>query len=145
RRPARRRRRGARHRHRGRGARAGARRQGQRGRVPGERAAGGDHPRRRCGGAGVDGARHGDQLPTDRRREGGDHGRLRHGRRRGQPGDPRAAGARHRGHEPAQPPARRRAAALLHALLGERRRRHARPRPPRSARPDELATRRLRV
>ena len=56
----------------------------------------------------------------------GDHGRLRDDRERGQSGHQGFAIRRHRDHRLAQPHARRTAAALLHAFLGQRRRHQAR-------------------
>ena len=76
---------------------------------------------------------------TSRRpvRQGRDHRRLRAHRGRGEPGPSRLARERHRGHGAPQPHARRRAAALLHALLGKRRDAEGGEGPARGARPGQ--------
>ena len=84
-----------------------------------------------------DGNRHGDQLPAHRLVEGGDHGRLRDARRRGEPRDPRPARERDQVTALHSHMLDESTAALLHALLGERRRREAGAGAARRARPDK--------
>src|SRR6202048_601943 len=76
-------------------------------------------PRRRNGCPAGDGLGHCYQFPADARRQGGHHRRLRVGRQRGEPGNEGTARPRDRGHGTPQPHARRRAAPVLHAFLGE--------------------------
>src|SRR5438128_3595239 len=120
--------------------RAGARPSGagdRRRRVPGHGGArGGDHrdgppaPAR-------DGHRDGDELPADGRGQGGHHRGLRAARQGGQPGRAHAPAARHRRDRAPQPRPSRFPPALLHALLGDRRRRQARAGLEGGARPDQ--------
>src|SRR5829696_3106772 len=77
------------------------------------------------------------QFPGNRRRQGRDHRRFRAHRRRGQSGPEGPARERHRSDGDPQPHARRRAAPVLHAFLGERRSAEAGTTAARSARPRE--------
>jgi uncharacterized protein DUF1259 len=74
--------------------------------------------------------------PT-RRREGGDHGRLRADRQGSESGREDPSAARRRRHRDPQPRAHGHAAAVLHAFLGQRRPGEAGRGPQGRARPDE--------